>query len=303
MRFLLRLFSGYRLGFARFDQHSYGQGAPSGSGCLSMLLRNPRILLALLFAGAAVAKYFLGTTSEENPFTGRVQHLAASMDTPEEEMAMGLASVPQMIRQFGGTVRDPKAQAVVAAVGQRLVDSTDVRKTRYRFQFHLLADSQTINAFALPGGQIFITAALFNKLKNEDQLAGVLGHEIGHVVGRHSTQQMAKTELVAGIAQGAGVAMSDGSSNGGMQIARMVGNLVTMKYGREDETEADRLGVKFMIDAGYDPEAMIGVMQILKASAGGGRQAEILSTHPDPGNRIEKIRAEIAKYRSASAAR
>lgn len=297
MCFLHRLLTGYRLDFARFDQGFQGHGTSSASGCLSTLMRNPRILIALLFVGGAIGKYILSPT-EENPFTGRKQTLSHSMDTPEEEMAMGLASVPQMIRQFGGTVRDPKAQGIVTAVGQRLVDNTDVKKSRYRFQFHLLADPKTINAFALPGGQIFITAALFNKLENEDQLAGVLGHEIGHVVGRHSTQQLAKNDLVSGIAQGAGVAMSDGYNNGGMQIARMVGNLVSMKYGREDEIESDRLGVKFMIDAGYDPEAMIGVMKILKEAGGGGRQAEILSTHPDPGNRIERIREEIAKYRN-----
>ena len=296
MRFLIRLLTGYRLTFARFDQNSYG-GAPQRRGCLSMLLGNPRVLIALLIAGAAVAKYFLGTTTEENSFTGRTQHLAASMDTPEEEMALGLASVPQMVHEFGGEARDPKGQAAIARVGQRLIDGTAVQKTPYRFQFHLLADTKTINAFALPGGQIFITAALFNKLKNEDQLAGVLGHEIGHVVGRHSTQQMAKTDLISGIAHGAGVAMSDGQSNSGMQMAQMVGNMINMKYGRADETEADTLGVRFMVESGYDPEAMIAVMEILKAAAGSGRQPEILSTHPDPGNRIEHIRAEIAKYR------
>ncbi len=297
MNFLRRYLTGYRLHFARFDRDAYGYDSAPRSGCLSTLFSNPRILIALLFVGGALAKYYLGTTTEVNAFTGRAQKLASSMDTPEEEMAVGLASVPQMVRQFGGEVRDPRAQAMVARVGQRLLSSTAVKQTNYRFQFHLLADRQTINAFALPGGQIFITAALFNKLENEDQLAGVLGHEIGHVVGRHSTQQLAKSDLLSGIAQGAGVAMSDGHSNGGMQIAQMVGNMINMKYGRDDETEADSLGVRFLIEAGYDPEAMIGVMKILKASAGGSRQPEIMSTHPDPGNRIEHIRAEIAKYR------
>lgn len=298
MSFLSRFLTGYRLSFARFDQESFSRGSSSsGSGCLTILFRNPRLLLALLLVGGAVGKYFLGTTTETNEFTGRTQHLASSMDTPEEEMAMGLASAPQMIRQFGGTVQDAQAKALVSSVGQRLVNSTAVKNSRYRFQFHLLADRKTINAFALPGGQIFITAALFNKLKNEDQLAGVLGHEIGHVVGRHSTQQLAKTDLISGVAQGVGVAVSDGYNNGGMQIAQMVGNVINMKYGRDDETESDRLGVQFMIEAGYNPEEMIGVMEILKAASGGQRQAEFMSTHPDPGNRIEKIREEIAKYR------
>ena len=296
MRHLTRLLSGYSLHFARFDQPSLGSSRQQGSGCLSVLLRNPRFLLAILLVAGAVGKYYLGTTEYKNEFTGRVQKLHESMDTPEEEMAMGLASVPQMVREFGGEHRDPKAQALVQQTGQRLVESTAVRETSYRFKFHLLADDQTINAFALPGGQVFITMALFRALENEDQLAGVLGHEIGHVVGRHSTQQMAKTGLISGIARGVGVAMSDGSSTGSVQIAQMVGNMINMKYGREDEYESDALGVRFMIDAGYNPEQMIGVMDILK-KAGGGKQPEMMSTHPDPGNRAEHIRAEIAKYR------
>jgi len=81
-----------------------------------------------------------------------------------------------------------------------------------------------------------------------------------------------------------------------MQVAQMVGNIINLKYGREDELEADSLGVRFLIESGYNPEAMIDVMKILKANEG-GRQPEILSSHPDPGNRIEQLRAEIAKYR------
>ena len=297
MHFLRRYLTGYRLSFARFDQ-DYGQGQPQGRGCLSALLGNPRILIALLFVGGALAKYFLGTTTEENPYTGRKQHLAASLDTPQEEIAYGIAAAPQMAREFGGLSRDAKAQAKVSQVGQKLVESTEVRNAPYRFQFHLLADPRTINAFALPGGQIFITQGLLKLLESEDQLAGVLGHEIGHVVGRHSTQQMAKTELINGIAQGAGVAMSDGHGSGSMQIARQVAGLINLKYGREDELESDSLGVKFLIQTGYDPEAMIGVMKILKDNSGNG-PPQILSSHPDPGNRIEHIREQIAKYRQA----
>jgi predicted Zn-dependent protease len=274
-----------------YDQSSGRRGI----GC------SPRIIMAGLMILGALASYQFGTTEYKNEFTGRVQKLA--LPTPEQEIAMGLQSLPQMIREFGGESRDPKAQALVASVGQRLINGTAVRSTPYQFQFHLLADDQTINAFALPGGQIFITTALFSKLENEDQLAGVLGHEIGHVVGRHSNQQMAKTGLINGIAQGVGVLLSDGQSSGGMQVAQMLGNIVNMKYGRADENESDALGVRFLIEAGYDPEALIGVMAILKASAGGGGQPEIMSTHPDPGNRMENIRAEIAKVRAEKQSR
>jgi len=295
MVFLRRFLTGYRLPFARFDQRAYGSPQAAGSGCMGLLLRNPRVLMGLLIAVGYFFYYQFGTTEYQNEFTGRVQKLA--LPTAEEEVAMGLASRAPLIRQFGGEHPDPKAQALVDKIGERLVNSTAARRTPYQFEFHLLNDSQTINAFALPGGQIFITYALLSQLKNEDQVAGVLGHEIGHVVGRHSNQQMAKSKLIQGMAQGVGVAMSDGTGNGGIQIAQMLGNIINMKYGREDELESDALGVRFMIEAGYNPEEMIGVMEVLK-KGGGGRQAEMLSTHPDPGNRIEHIKAEIAKYRS-----
>lgn len=292
---MTRCFLNLLLGQPLFAFENDRSSGRRGIGC------SPRVIMAALMILGALVSYQFGTTEYKNEFTGRVQKLA--LPTPEEEIAMGLQSAPQMIREFGGESRDPKARALVAQVGQRLINGTAVQSTPYQFQFHLLGDDRTINAFALPGGQIFITAALFSKLESEDQLAGVLGHEIGHVVGRHSNQQMAKTGLINGISQGVGVLLSDGQGTGGMQVAQMLGNIVNMKYGREDENEADTLGVRFLMEAGYDPEALIGVMQILKDSAGSGGQPEILSTHPDPGNRMESIRAEIAKVRAEKQSR
>ncbi len=263
----------------------------TGMGC------NPRIIIGLLIVVGSVAYHYLGTTVYENPFTGRKQRLA--LPTAEEEVALGLQSAPQMIREMGGEHPDRQAQAMVDRVGAKLLDTNVGRETPYQFDFHLLADDQTINAFALPGGQIFITSALYKLLKSEDQLAGVLGHEIGHVVGRHSNEQMATTKLWSGIAQGTGIAMSGDQGGGaGQQVAVFIANFKIMKYGRDDELESDTLGVRFLLQAGYDPEAMIGVMEILaKNAGGGGGQPEFMSTHPNPGNRIEHIREQIAKLR------
>lgn len=300
MKMITRWFHSIILGGARFaygrDNGGMGYGAYDrrGGGRPSIGC-NPRIIMALLMIVGALAYYYMGTTEYENPFTGRKQRLA--LPTPEEEIAMGLQSAPQMIREMGGEHPDPQAQAKVDQVGARLIATTAVKQTPYRFDFHLLRDDRTVNAFALPGGQIFITSALFRLLENEDQLAGVLGHEIGHVVGRHSNEQMAKSQLLSGLAQGAGVLLSDGSSTGGMQMAQMIGQMVNMKYGRDDELESDALGVRFLIQAGYDPEALIGVMEILAKASGGGGQPEFMSTHPSPGNRIEHIREQIAKVR------
>ena len=226
-----------------------------------------------------------------NPYTGKKQSIGL---TTEEEIAIGLESAPQMAQQHGGLYPDQSAQDLVDRVGNKLVNTTIARETPYRYDFHLLRDPETINAFALPGGQIFITYALFSKLENEDQLAGILGHEIGHVVGRHSAERIAKQGLTQGILSGV---MVGGDGNSG-QMAAMIANVVNMKYGRGDELESDDLGVRFMIKAGYQPEAMIGVMQILKEAAGPNRVPEFQSTHPDPENRIEKIKESIQKYRN-----
>ncbi len=102
---------------------------------------------------------------------------------------------------------------------------------------------------------------MLTRLQSEDQLAGVLGHEVGHVIARHSAEQMSKQELSQGIAGAAGVATGDANS---AYYAQVVANMVNMKYGRDDELESDDLGVRFMIQAGYNPEALIGVMDILK---------------------------------------
>jgi predicted Zn-dependent protease len=111
-----------------------------------------------------------------------------------------------------------------------------------------LADPNTINAFALPGGQNFYYLRFVEKLTTEDQLAGVLGHEVGHVIGRHSAQQMAKDELTSGLLSAAVTATSDPySHNNSVAIAQYVGKMITLKYGRSDELEADKFGVKYML--------------------------------------------------------
>ncbi|CAA0246174.1 Peptidase family M48 [Tenacibaculum maritimum] len=246
-----------------------------------------RLLIGAAIALFAVFKYC--SNAEINPYTGKKQHISIS---PKEEIAIGLSSAPSMAQQHGGLHPDNRFQKLVDKVGQLLVHRSIAQKSGYPFDFHLLKDATTINAFALPGGQIFITYALFSKLKNEDQLAGVLGHEIGHVIGRHSAERMAKQDLTQGLLSGAAVGFDPSTAQG----ATIIANAINMKYGRNDELESDALGVKIMIDAGYNPEHLIGVMQILKAAAGPNRTPEFQSTHPDPENRIAKIKEAIRKY-------
>lgn len=257
-----------------------------------------RLLIAGVIAAFALFQY-LHTPSEVNSFTGRKQHL--NLD-PQAEIQMGLASAPQMAAQHGGESPDRQAAAYVSRIGNKIVQSTAAGRTPYRFQFHLLADRQVVNAFALPGGQVFITEALFRKLNSEDQIAGVLGHEIGHVVGRHSSEQIAQSNLFDGLTRAVIVAASNGQGGGydSQRVAMMANKLATLHYSRSDESEADILGVHFLAEAGYRPEAMLDVMEVLKKLEGSSQQPEMLRTHPDPGNRAEHIREEIEKMRSGN---
>jgi predicted Zn-dependent protease len=254
-------------------------------------MRNPRLILAAAILLIGLFGYF--SQRQTNPVTGEVQHVSL---TPAQEVALGLDSAPQMAEQFGGLDPNPADQQKVQVVGEKLVTSSAAAKSDYRFSFHLLADRNTVNAFALPGGPIFITRALYDQLENEAQLAGVLGHEIGHVIERHSAQHMAKSQLAQSVVGAAGVAASDnGRGQQAAMIAAFVSQMAQLRYGRQDELESDRWGVHIMADAGYDPRELLGVMQILKRASGGGRQPEFFSTHPDPGNREQTIRDEIAK--------
>ncbi|MEZ2415402.1 M48 family metalloprotease [Muriicola sp. E247] len=242
-----------------------------------------------IFIGLAIVAFAMVqrcSNKEKNPYTGRVQNINM---TAEQEIAIGLQSTPQIAQQYGGLYGDDRMQAYVDAVGDKLVRNSIARETPYEYEFHLLADNKTINAFALPGGQIFITYALFSQL-NEAQLAGVLGHEIGHVIGRHSAERIAESNFWKTVSMGAQVGADAGN------IVGSIGQNTLLKNGRGDELESDDLGVLFMVRSGYEPEEMIRVMEILKEAAGPNRAPEFQSTHPDPDNRIARIKESIRKY-------
>lgn len=247
-----------------------------------------RLLIAVVIGIISLISYF--SSSEYNPVTGEKQHISISKD---QEIALGLQAVPEMVQQFGGLFPDQSMQDLVDNIGNDIVKKSTANTTDWQFEFHLLADQQTVNAFALPGGQVFITYALLSRLESNGQLAGVLGHEIGHVIARHSAQRLAKQNLTQGLINAVLVGSESYST---AQTAAVIGQMVNMSYGREDELESDDLGVRFMSEAGYDPRGMIRVMEILaEASGGGQRQPEFFSTHPNPENRIQKIEHAIQK--------
>ena len=277
---------GIRLGGGQ----GYGMRRSSGGGGCG-----GRAAIAIVIAVIGIVTYYMNT--EKNPVTGEEQRVALSVP---DEMKLGLEAAPQMASEMGGAIdprSDPRA-AMVAEVGRRIVERSDARKSPYvgNYNFYLLAEPQTVNAFALPGGQVFITEALYDRLENEAQLAGVLGHEIGHVVHRHAAEHMAKGQLGQMLVGAVAVGASGGEDRGRTATiaAVMANQMLQLRYGRKDELESDDYGLKWMAQAGHDPGEMLRVMQILKeASGGGGRGPSFLQTHPDPDARIEKIQSYL----------
>ena len=256
-----------------------------GTGC------SGRLLMAAAIAAFSLFSYF--SSRQDNPVTGETQYIDI---TPEQEIALGLEAAPQMAAEFGGLDENANDQAIVDDIGNRILQSSPAGSSPYQFDFHLLDDDQTINAFALPGGQIFITRALYDKLQTEGELAGVLGHEIGHVIARHSAEHIAKAKLTEGLTGAAVIAAYDPenpSSASRAQIAVLIGQLINLKFGREDELESDYLGVCFIDDAGYDPNELVQVMQVLASASTGDRPPEFFSTHPNPENRVQRIQQAI----------
>ncbi len=258
-------------------------------------MRRGGLKFRLIIGVAIVAFAYLRKCSQrqENPYTGKMQTI--SLNT-EQEIQIGIRQAPAMANQHGGLYPNNQYQAYIDQIGKKLVDNSIAKKSAYKYEFHLLKDDRAINAFALPGGQIFITYALFSKLTdsngrlNEDMVAGVLGHEIGHVLGKHSNERISEANFWKLITMGASVGADMGN------LANSIGQQTLLKNGRGDELESDEIGVKLMLDAGYDPRYLINVMEILKAAAGPNRVPEFQSTHPDPENRIQKIKEAIRKH-------
>ena len=282
----------FRIPFPRRRQSN----APMGQGAYPR--KTPfkkRLILALILAAVALISYY-SQPKDVNQITGEEERVALA--TEDQEIQLGLQAMPQLVQQHGGRSPDEVHRQRVRNIGLRLLDALDAyaqsqggsNPYRDAFDFTLLADRKVVNAFALPGGQVFITEALYRQLDTEGKVAGVLGHEIGHVVARHGNKQMAKQKLLQGLV-GAGSVL--GGDQQSAQMAQMVSAMIGMKYGREHELESDKWGVRLCTMAGYDPRAMIGVMEVLDEAAGGQAPPEFFSTHPKPANRVAYIKKII----------
>lgn len=223
-----------------------------------------------------------------NPATGKRQLIFISEG---REIEMGREADPQIVASLG-LYDDPALQQYVQDMGSRLAARSERPNLPWTFR---VVDDPVVNAFALPGGFIYVTRGILAHLNSEAQLASVLGHEIGHVTGRHSVERISRSQLTqVGLGVGSIVSSTFRDFSG---VAGAGLGLLMLSYGRGDERQADDLGLRYMRRGGFDPREMSGVFELLArvSQAHGGRSTpEWLSTHPDPANRKERINDAVA---------
>ena len=208
----------------------------------------------------------------------------------DQEIAMGIEAAPEFEKEFDGPVNNATLQAYIREVGAKVAAVSD-RDMPYEYT---VLKSDVPNAFALPGGKIYVTAGLMRRMANEQQLAAVLGHETGHVAEKHNVKGM---ERQMGVIIFAEVLGSVGGSTGAAAEAgaKIAGSMVTMKYGRGDEHEADHVGLYYMEKAGYNPWGMVELLTILLnlSEKEPGALPPMFSTHPLSSERIAETKKAI----------
>lgn len=221
-----------------------------------------------------------------NVATGRNQLILVSAS---EVTAMGEAAKPELTKQYGGEVASAELRDYVSRIGRVVAKQVEPEYAHIKWEFTTL-DSDIINAFALPGGKVFVSRGLIERFTTEAQLAGVLGHEIGHVTARHVDERLSHVAITE---FGLGMLGQASKSDFANLAAKMVTQGTLLKFNRDQEQEADTQGVKYMVRAGYDPHGMLEVLEILAEASEGSTNLEILSTHPDPKRRIKTVKAML----------
>jgi predicted Zn-dependent protease len=228
-----------------------------------------------------------------NPVTGKTE---LSLIPESQEIAMGQEAAGQIAAQMG-LVQDQALQTYVSDLGLALAKNSE--RPHLPWKFHVVDDA-VVNAFALPGGFIFITRGILTHMNSEAELASVLGHEIGHVTAKHSVSQISKAQL-AQIGLGIGSLMLPEGFEGLGDIAGAGLGLLFLKFGRDDERQSDELGFRYMTSLGYDPREMASMFRTLERQAktqGSSGIPEWASTHPAPENRVASTLARVDKLAS-----
>ncbi len=244
-----------------------------------------RVAAPLLAAGAVIAGCV------RNPATGKSELMLVS---ESQEIQMGQQSDSQVVASIG-LYPNPSLQAYVQGLGTKLAATSERPKLPWTFR---VVDDPAVNAFAIPGGFVYVTRGILAHMTNEAELATVMGHEIGHVTARHTAHQMSREQLASlGLAIGS-IASSQVAKYAG--VASQALGVLFLKFSRDNENQADELGVRYSSRGNYDSREMVNVMQMLDKieAQSGGRLPEWLATHPNPGNRIEHITAVISRMQT-----
>lgn len=243
-----------------------------------------RIRRALAAAAIALAAPWLAAC-ETNPATGDRMF---SLMSPEQEQKIGAAESPKAVQEFGGLYRDPELTRYIDSIGQLLARTTETPNQKFTF---VVIDSDVVNAFALPGGYVHVTRGLLALANNEAEAAGVIAHETGHVVARHAAQRVTRAQIGGGVGALLGAVLG---GDIGAQVGQLGASAYVARFSREQEFEADSLGVRYLRRAGFDPEAMADFLANLEAHSeletriAGAKDPglDIMATHPRTPDRV-----------------
>jgi len=248
-----------------------------------------------VIVGAILALFFIGCTKA--PITGRNQLIMVS---PQQEMALGYESAKQVLQKEKVSA-DPQQNAMVKRIGERIAQVASAEyptAKNFVWEFFVIENDEEANAFCLPGGKVFVYSGIFKYAANDDELASVMGHEIGHALARHGAERMSSGQLanmggqiLGAVMQGRGNPQNTAAVMQAFGIGTQLG--VMLPHSRTQEYEADHIGLVLAAKAGYNPNAALSFWE--KFAQGGQTPPEYLSTHPAPANRIAQIRALIPK--------
>ena len=286
---------------ARKRHIAWTQACRREAGKLRMIFRIASIFVVVLF--------LCGCLSDIVPATGERRFLGY---TWQQETDIGKQASKEVTSLFG-VYGDANLARYVTEVGSRVLATSHLRRSGADEQVRAtpvtftVLDSPVINAMALPGGFIYVTRGMLAHLNNEDQLATVLAHEIGHVAARHAARQAWQQQIGHGLLLGGAVlgqTLGLPGAQGIINLGGMAAQLFFLRYSREDELEADKLGVEYATAAGYDPREVIGLFQTLDRvqEKGGQSMPSFLATHPNPGDRIQRIRELTSAARDSRTA-
>ena len=235
--------------------------------------------------GAILALLFIGCTKA--PITGRSQLI---MINSQQEIALGLQSAKQVLAKERVS-RDAQKNAMVKRIGQRIANVTG--QSNFKWEFYVIDNDKEANAFCLPGGKVFVYTGLFKYVANDDELAAVMGHEIGHALARHGAERMSRSQLtqaggqiIQAVMIGQGNPQNTAMVMQSFGIGTQLG--LALPHSRTQEYEADHIGLVLAAKAGYNPNSALSFWE--KFSKDGKTPPEYLSTHPAPANRIATIR-------------